>query len=153
MFGILLAPKYIDQIMSTSILYRTASVLIGLFAVGHTLGFRKTDPAWGVDQTLATLKQTTFTTQGFQRNYYEFFVGFGLFVTLLLLLSAVVAWQLGSLPSSTLSQLPVMTWGLALCYAGVLFLSWRYFFLVPVIFSALICLCLIAAAAMSRSPQ
>ena len=137
--------------MSTSILYRTASILIVLFAIGHTMGFRKTDPSWGVDQTLSTLKQTTFTTQGFQRNYYEFFVGFGLFVTLLLLFSAVVAWQLGSLSAASLSNAPMLAWGLALCYAGIVFLSWRYFFLVPVIFSGVIFLCLLGAAVLSRT--
>lgn len=136
--------------MRTSFLYRTASILIFLFALGHTLGFRKTDPVWGVDQALSALKQITFSTQGFQRTYYEFFVGFGLFVTLLLLFSAVVAWQLGSLPTATIAQLPWLTWGLALCYAGVLFLSWRYFFLVPLLFSALVFLCVTTAAVVAR---
>lgn len=136
--------------MRASILYRISSVLILLFAIGHTLGFRKTDPSWGVDQMLAALKQTTFIVQGFHRNYYGFFVGFGLFVTLLMLFTAVVAWQLGRLPVATLAQVPWLTWGLAVCYAGVLILSLRYFFMVPVIFSAVIFLCLAAAAVAAR---
>lgn len=140
--------------MSASILFRIAAVLILLFAIGHTLGFRKTDPAWGVDQQLTTLQHSTFTVQGgFHRNYLDFYAGFGLFVTVLLLFAAAAAWQLGGLPPATLSQLPWLTWGLALSFAGSLYLSWRYFFIVPIIFSAVIMLCLAAAATISRSPR
>ena len=139
--------------MRASILYRISSILILLFAVGHTLGFRKTDPSWGVDQTLATLKQITFAVQGFHRNYYNFYVGSGLFVAVLLVFTAVIAWQLSRLPAATLAQLPWITWGLALCYLGSLVISLRYFFMAPVIFSVLIFLCLTTAAVRSRAPQ
>jgi hypothetical protein len=136
--------------MRASILYRISSVLILLFAIGHTLGFRKTDPAWGVDQALSILKRTTFHIQGFDRTYYGFYAGSGYFVTLLILFTAVVTWQLGRLPAATLAQLPWLTWGLALCYAGSLVISLRYFFMAPVIFSAVIFLCLAAAAVTVR---
>jgi hypothetical protein len=139
--------------MRASILYRISSVLILLFAIGHTLGFRKTDPSWGVDQTLAALKQTTFLIQGFHRTYYGFYVGSGLFVTVFLLFTAVVTWELGRLPAATLAQLPWLAWGLALCYAGSLLIALRYFFMTPVIFSAAIFLCLAAAAAVARRNQ
>ena len=35
--------------MHASTLYRIAAVLLPLFAAGHTLGFRQSDPTWGVD--------------------------------------------------------------------------------------------------------
>ena len=139
--------------MRASILYRISSVLILLFAVGHTLGFRQTDPSWGVDQTLAVLKRTTFAVQGFDRTYYGFYVCSGLFVAVFLFFSAVVAWELGRLPAATLAQLPWLRWGLALCFAGSLVISLRYFFMAPLIFSALIFLCLAAAAALARRTQ
>jgi hypothetical protein len=135
--------------MRASILYRISSVLIVLFAIGHTLGFRKTDPSWGVDQTLAVLKRTTFHVQGFDRTYYGFYLGFGLFATVFILFTALVAWELGRLPAATLAQLPWLRWGLALCYAGSLFLGLRYFFMVPIVFSAVIFLCLATAAAVA----
>jgi hypothetical protein len=132
--------------MRASILYRISSVLILLFAIGHTLGFRKTDPAWGVDQTLSILKRTMFHIQGFDRTYYGFYVGSGYFVTVFLLFTAVVTWELGRLPAATLAQLPWL-------YAGALVISLRYFFMVQVIFSAVILLCLTAAAVMARRNQ
>jgi len=139
--------------MRASILYRISSVLILLFAIGHTLGFRKTDPAWGVDQLLYELKRTVFLVQGFHRTYYGFYDGFGYFVSVFLLFTAVIAWELGRLPAATLAQLPWLRWGLALCYAGSLLLGLRYFFMVPIIFSAVIFLCLVAAAAVAPKSQ
>ena len=36
--------------MKASMFYRIAAVLLLLFAVGHTLGFRQSDPKWGVER-------------------------------------------------------------------------------------------------------
>jgi len=47
--------------MKASIVYRIASVLLLLFAAGHTLGFRESDPKWGVDALLAQCGQFTLT--------------------------------------------------------------------------------------------
>ena len=67
--------------MKASTLYRIAAVFILLFDIGHTIGFLQHDPSWGVDSLLASMKSTHFNIQGFTRSYWEFFVGFGLFVT------------------------------------------------------------------------
>jgi hypothetical protein len=129
--------------------FRIASILIVLFALGHTLGFRQTDPRWGIDSALATLKSTWFTTQGFHRTYWDFFVGFGLFVTVFLLFSALAAWQLAATPAPELRRLRPLAWSLTLSYAAVLVLSYRFFFLAPVLFSALILVCLLAGTLLS----
>ena len=71
--------------MRASILYRAAAVLLFLFAVGHTLGFRESDPAWGIDPVLGLLQSTHFTIQGFTRTYWDFFVGAGFTVGVLYL--------------------------------------------------------------------
>jgi len=132
--------------VKASLLYRTASVLLILFALGHTLGFRRVDPRWKLDSIIAALQSTHFEVQGLNRTYWDFYVGFGLFVTVLLLLTAVLAWQLGGLPKEHLSAMPVVTWSLAACFIVVTFLSWKYFFVVPVIFSGVVSLCFILAA-------
>lgn len=132
--------------MKASILYRIASVLLILFAIGHTLGFRRIDPRWGVDSLINQLRSTHFNVQGFNRTYWDFFSGFGLFVTILLLFAAIVSWQLGGLPRESLSLMSLVTWGLAICFVVVTFLSYQYFFIVPVVFSGVITLCLLLAA-------
>ena len=132
--------------MKASFLFRIASVLLILFAVGHTLGFRRVDPRWRVDLLITQLRSTHFDVQGFSRTYWDFFTGFGLFVTILLLFAAMVSWQIGGLPRESLSTMPLITWGLAICFVIVTFLSYKYFFIVPVIFSGTIAVCLILAA-------
>src|SRR5579862_2979872 len=47
--------------MKSSMLYRVAAVLLLLFAIGHTLGFRQSDPAWGVDALYAPCGRFTLT--------------------------------------------------------------------------------------------
>jgi hypothetical protein len=132
--------------MRASLLYRIASVLLILFALGHTLGFRRVDPRWKLDSIIAALRSTHFEVHGLNRTYWDFYVGFGLFVTILLLLTAILTWQLGGLPKDHLSEMRVVAWGLAACFVVVTFLSWKYFFIVPVIFSGVVAICLILAA-------
>jgi hypothetical protein len=78
-----------------------------LFAVGHTLGFRQIDPSWKVDSLVASKQTSHFKAQGFDRAYWDFYVGFGVFVAVLLLLAAIVAWQLGSISAETLARLAI----------------------------------------------
>ena len=132
--------------MKASLLYRIASVLLILFALGHTLGFRRVDPRWKLDSIIAALRSTHFEVQGLNRTYWDFYVGFGLFVTILLLFTAILTWQLGGLPKDHLSEMRLVAWSLAACFVVVTFLSWKYFFIVPVIFSGVIAICLILAA-------
>src|SRR6202051_1299710 len=130
--------------MKASMFYRIAAVLLLLLDAGHTSGFPSSDPKWGVD--LSSMRSTHFYIMGFSRTYWDFYVGFGLFVTVFLLLAVVLAWQLGSLPAETLALMRGVAWALPLCFAAITVLSWRYFFILPIVFSMVITLCLIAAA-------
>jgi hypothetical protein len=135
--------------MKASLLYRIASVLSVLFAVGHTLGFRQSDPAWGVGSLIEAMRSIHFDAQGFSRTYWDFFSAFGLFFSVFLLFAAVLAWQLGGLPAETFTRVRNIAWALAICFAAVTALSWRYAFTTPIVFSAMITICLIAGARLS----
>jgi len=132
--------------MKASLLYRISSILLLLFAAGHTVGFRQIDPHWGVDSLVQSMKTIHFNANGSERTYWDFFVGFGLFVTVLLVFASIIAWQFGSLPSATLAAMRISAWGFAVCFVVVAYLSWRYFFVIPVVFSIAISVCLGAAA-------
>jgi len=138
--------------LKSSTFYRIAAVLILLFAIGHTIGFLQSDPKWGVDSLLSSMKSIHFDIQGFSRSYWDFFVGFGLFVTVFLLLAAVLAWQLGGVAAETIARMRVIIWAFPLCFAAVTVLIWRYFFAIPLVFSSLITICLILAAWLSAKP-
>jgi len=132
--------------VKASILYRIAAVLLLLFAIGHTLGFRQSDPAWGIDALLASMRSIRFEVQGFHRTYWEIFNAAGFSIGVFYFFSAILAWQLGGLPPETLAQLRVVAWAFALCFAAITVVSWMYLFILPIVFSALITLFLIAAA-------
>jgi hypothetical protein len=135
--------------MRASVLYRIAAVLLLLFAIGHTLGFRQSDPAWGVDALLASMRSIHFDVQGFNRSYWDLFVAAGCTVGVFYLFAAILAWQLGSLPAATLALMRGIVWAFALCFAAITVVSWRYLFILPIAFSLVITLCLTAAAWLS----
>jgi hypothetical protein len=133
-------------------LYRIAAVLLLLFAVGHTLGFRQSDPQWGVDTLLASMRSLHFDVQGFSRTYWDLFLAAGFSVGVFYVFAAILAWQLGGLPAGTLALMRGTAWAFALCFAAITILSWRYLFILPIVFSLLITVCLIAAAWLSAKP-
>lgn len=135
--------------MKAPTLYRIAAVLLLLFATGHTLGFRQSDPSWGVDTLLGSMRSTHFVVQGFRRTYWDLFVGAGFSVGVFYLFAAILAWQLGRLPAQTLARMRGITWAFAVCFAVITVVSLRYLFIAPVVFSALITICLVVAAALS----
>ncbi len=139
--------------MKASAFYRIAAVLLLLFDIGHTLGFRQSDPTWGVAALLSLMRSIHFDVQGFSRTYWDLFVGAGFFVSVFLLFAAVLAWQLGGLSAETLRLMRPTAWALALCFFAVTILSWRYFFILPIVLSGLITACLVAAALLSAKPS
>ena len=135
--------------MRASILYRIAAVLLLLFAVGHTFGFRQSDPTWGVDALLGSMRSIRFDVQGFNRTYWDLFVAAGFSVGVFYLFAAILAWQLSSVPAATLALMRGTAWAFALCFAAITVVSWRYLFILPIAFSSLITVCLTAAAWLS----
>ena len=135
--------------MKASMFYRIAAVLLLLFAVGHTLGFRQSDPKWGVDALLGSMRSIHFDVQGFNRTYWDLFAAAGFSVGVFYLFAAILAWQLGGLPAATLALMGDTAWAFALCFAAITVVSWRYLFIIPIAFSFVITLCLTAAAWLS----
>jgi hypothetical protein len=135
--------------MKASLFYRIAAILLLLFAIGHTLGFRQSDPAWHADAVLAAMQSVHFDVTGFTRSYWDLFQAAGFSVGVFFLFSAILSWQLGSLQLASLRQMRVAAWAFVLCFAAVTVLSWMYLFLIPIAFSALITLCLAVAAWLS----
>jgi hypothetical protein len=136
--------------MKARILYRISAVLLVLFAAGHTIGFRQNNPEWGADAVLGLMRSVHFDAEGFNRTYWDFFSAFGLFFSVFLLFAAVLAWLLGGLPSEILTRVRSIAWALAICFVAITALNWIYAFTIPIVFSTLITVCLIAAAWLSE---
>lgn len=138
--------------MKASLFYRIAAVLLLLFAAGHTLGFRQSDPSWGVDALLGSMRSIHFDIQGFRRTYWDLFVAAGFSLGVFYLFAAVLTWQLGGLPAGTLAGMRTTVWALAFSFAAITAVSCLYLFVIPIVFSALITVCLTAGAWLSAGP-
>jgi hypothetical protein len=139
--------------MKASTIYRITAVLLLLFAAAHTLGFRQSDPTWGVDALLGSMHSIHFDVQGSDRTYWDLFLAAGFSVGVFYLFAAILAWQLGRLPAATLALMRGTAWAFALCFAAITVVSWRYLFIIPTAFSIVITLCLTAAAWLSAEHE
>jgi len=139
--------------MRPSLLYRTAAVLLLLFAVGHTLGFSQTDPSWNVDTLVRSMKSARFDVLGSSRTYWDFFWAAGVSVGIFYLFAALLAWELGRCPAEILARMRPVRWAFALCFAAIAVVSWCYLFVIPIVFATAVTVSLSAAAWSSRRPS
>ena len=132
--------------MKAAVLLRVASVLVLINGVLHTIGGVFGHAAPGIQaETESAMKANQFVAMGVTRTYWDYFIGYGLSLTVFLLLQAVVFWQLASLVKTDGMRLRpvVMSFCLA-CVAGAV-LCWRYFFAAPAVFQLVIAGCLLGA--------
>ena len=132
--------------MKASTFYRIAAVLLVLFALGHTLGFNQPpDPAWKADAVVASMKSLHFDIMGSHRSYWDFFLGDGYTVGVFFLFSAMLAWQFARIPPSSATA-----WAFVATFAAIAIVSLIYLFVVPIVFSTAITICLAAGVILAR---
>ena len=124
--------------MTATLLYRIASVILLLFAAGHTYGFLKFRPETPAGNTVAdAMTSVTFEYRGKEYSYGGFYRGFGLCLTAYMLFSAYLSWRLGSLAAAAPKAIGALGWAFAILQAALLGLSAVYFFPQTLVFSAL----------------
>ena len=141
--------------MSSRALYRAAAILLLLFAAGHTVGFLTLQPPTAEARAAFDAMNTVHFPMGRSSlSYGGFYRAFGLMVTVYLLFSALVAWQLGSDARSRGPSFAMLGWALCATQVASLVLSWIYFALPQMLFSGLIAACLAGGTwlAMSEGP-
>jgi hypothetical protein len=141
--------------MKSSILLRIASVLTLIHAVLHTVGGLFSPPGHGPNEitVLNTMKAFQFDFVGSMRSYWDFYFGFGLIVTLFLLLDAVLLWQLASLAKSDAATARPFMLTLLAAFVAMTVLSWRYFFIAPLLVEGVIAVLIGAAYALTLRPS
>ena len=133
--------------MST-ILLRIASVVFALYTAGHTYGAMLKDPKEGgplKQATLAAMRGYHETLQGASRSYWDFYMGFGWFVSCALLLFTILCWQLASLARTQPAIARPLVLTLFVISIPMTVLAYTNFFAAPAIFSTAATLLLGAA--------
>lgn len=133
--------------MKPTLFLRIASVLTFVHCVLHTLGGVFGSPSHGADELaiVNAMKSRSFDVMGSMRSYWDFFFGYGLFVTLALLVEAILLWQLAMLAKAYPAFVKPIVALLLFNFLAMAVVSWRYFFLAPVINELLVAVCIAIA--------
>jgi hypothetical protein len=133
---------------------RMAAALTLLYCAGHTSGMPWT-PYTGAEaaSVLEAMKSHNFAEQGFKGTYWDLYIGFGLVISLYLLLQAVVLWQVASLAKADARSVRPIVASFLFAFVINVVVSWKYFFVVPVVLGGLIASCLAIALILAARPQ
>jgi hypothetical protein len=124
--------------MKPAILLRITSILSLVFAVLHTIGGADSWSPVGETDVLRAMRSYHFDAGGVSRTYLDFYLGLGFTVGVYLLLQAVLLWQLASIARVDSVRIRPMIVSFAVASLACGFLSWRFIFVVPAIFSVVI---------------
>ena len=124
---------------------RIASVITALYAAGHTAGMPWTPSEDVMAQgAVVAMRGVHFEVAGVTRSYWDFYQGFGLSISVLLVVQAVLMWQLAGVARDTGRYRTMAAAHLVgfLVLAGV---AGRYIFALPLWLAVAIAACLVVA--------
>ena len=132
--------------MKPAFFLRSAAALTLLLGVGHLIGKPWTPSKDPLAATVvAAMKSHRMHVMGFDRTFMDFYVGFGLMLGVFLLAQAVLLWMLAGLSRSEPVQARRMAAVFFVANVGQAIISGAYLFAAPLVFSAIVALCLGAA--------
>ena len=131
------------RLMKSPILLRIASILTLVHAVLHTVGgvFGKTSPG-AASVAVQAMQVNQFLVAGHMRNFWEFYRGLGLAVTILLTAEAVVFWFLASMAKAEPRRIVPILVTFSVAYGVFSLNSYEYFFWAPAVTEICIAACL-----------
>ena len=132
--------------MHSSLLLRIASIIALLFAVGHSIGapwtpVNEAAPASVVE----AMKSVSFDAMGSTRTYWDFYFGFGISISIYLLAQAAVLWLVASLARAYPDAARPFVVVLLVAYAANVYVTFKYFFVIPLVMSIVMVTCLALA--------
>lgn len=138
--------------MKPTVFLRIAAILVLVFCVMHTVGGVVARPAPGVQAAAAEAMQShSFDAMGHQRTFWDFHVGYGISISVVLFVHAILFWQLSILAQTDAYKIRPLFIPLFLEFLVFSPIDYRYFFFGPSLSSALIA-ALLAAAFFTARP-
>jgi len=129
------------------LLLRIASVLSLVHCALHTVGGVFGRPRHGAEEiaVIETMKSHRFDVMGSLRSYWDFFFGYGLVVTISLLVQSILLWQVSALVRKDAPSMKPVIALLFFSWVATAIVSGRYFFAAPAVTELLIAACLAVA--------
>jgi hypothetical protein len=140
-------PLVSEIILKSTIFLRLASVFTLVHCVAHTIRGVLSGPTHGNEEitVIETMKSHSFNFAGFLRTYWDFHVGYGFFLTVILLIQGLLFWNLAVLTkTNALAIRPILAL-FFFNFLGMAIVAWKYFSLGPVIIELIIAACFAAA--------
>jgi hypothetical protein len=133
--------------MTSTLFLRIASVLTLIHCVLHTIGGVLGKPRNGSEEiaVIDAMKSHQFNVMGSMRTYWDFFFGYGLGVTVDLLIQGILFWMLASLVKTSPTAVRPIAALFFIHYALLSVIAFKYFFIAPGITEVLIAASLAAA--------
>jgi hypothetical protein len=122
---------------------RIAAILTAVYAAAHTAGMPWTPVTGSHEQAVIDAMQgVRFSVFGASRSYWDFYQGFGVAISALLFVQAVLLWQCAAIVrSGTADVRPMIATQLA-GFAAIAAVAVKYIFAPPLILAAIIAFCL-----------
>jgi len=136
--------------MTMALWLRIASVIMLVFTTGHTLGGRKMWSPQGETEVLQAMRTVRYEVFGVSRTYLDFFLGFGYSLSVVMLMQAILLWQLAGIARSEPRLVRPLVVVITLASLASTFLTWRFLFPLPTVFSAVLTLILALACFAQR---
>jgi hypothetical protein len=140
--------------MKASTWLRVLAGIMVFFTFGHTMGVLNPPAEGPAGRALDVMRRARFPVMGFERSYWDFYRGFGWFISLEFALFALMAYQLSVMSRhSARAAMPLMV-TLEIGCVVTAALSCVYFFAAPIVTSVVAVVCSTAAlAALAREAQ
>jgi len=141
-------------LVSPVVLIRLSSILVFLLMIGHMSAYPWTSTHSLQETRLVdSMKSVELEFFGERSAYWSLYFGWGVLVGVLLLTLAIILWLLSDLarlaprPVGVISGISSVS-----CLVGA-YLSYRFFYIPPILFFCLTCVILVAAAVQLRRQQ
>jgi hypothetical protein len=131
--------------MKPSLPLRIASIVMLILAAGHTAGGLSFWSPAGETEVLRAMRSFRFDAMGVSRTYLDFYLGFGFTISVYALMQAVAFWQLASIAKSDAYRIRPLIGSFLLASIASAVVAWTFLFVVPVVFSCAIAVCLALA--------
>lgn len=136
--------------MTAALFLRIAAVVVIVQAALHTVGGVFGKPVSAVAaKTVVVMRANHFPVMGLDRTYWDFYLGFGLSITIFLLMEGIVFALLGNMAAQSVNVRPLAA---VFCagYVAQMVLAYRFFFPPPLIGEGLVVVLLGLAAFASK---
>ena len=128
-------------------LIRLSSILFAILTIGHASGYPwTTSQDLREKQLVASMKSVDLVFAGERSSYWSLYFGWGLYIAVLLLLLTIILWFLSDIARLVPRRAGIMIQIISTGSLAAAYLSFRFFYLPPLILSSAIFVILQTAA-------